>query len=84
MNQSLNLRIRERAYEIWCAHGCPDGQAAQHWLAAEREILDAGQPVESEPEIREVGPATKAAAAAQSDLVKRSKRVARKKTASPV
>ena len=39
MDQSLENRIRERAYEIWTAHGCIDGQANQHWLAAEREIL---------------------------------------------
>jgi len=39
MNQPLEDRIRERAYEIWTAHGCIDGQADQHWLAAEREIL---------------------------------------------
>jgi hypothetical protein len=39
MDQNLEDRIRERAYEIWTAHGCVDGQADQHWLAAEREIL---------------------------------------------
>jgi hypothetical protein len=39
MDHSLEDRIRERAYEIWTAHGCVDGQADQHWLAAEREIL---------------------------------------------
>jgi hypothetical protein len=39
MDQSLENRIRERAYEIWTAQGCVDGQAEQHWLAAEREIL---------------------------------------------
>jgi Protein of unknown function (DUF2934) len=39
MGQSPEDRIRERAYEIWTAHGCVDGQADQHWLAAEREIL---------------------------------------------
>jgi hypothetical protein len=39
MDQSLEDRIRDRAYEIWTAHGCVDGQADQHWLAAEREIL---------------------------------------------
>jgi hypothetical protein len=32
-------RIRERAYEIWIASGCRDGEADQHWLAAEQEIL---------------------------------------------
>ena len=39
MDDSLENRIRERAYEIWTAHGCLHGQADQHWLAAEREIL---------------------------------------------
>jgi Protein of unknown function (DUF2934) len=41
MDQSLENRIRERAYEIWTANGCVEGQADQHWLAAEREILAA-------------------------------------------
>jgi len=37
--RSPENRIRERAHEIWTAHGCIDGQADEHWLAAEREIL---------------------------------------------
>jgi len=37
--RSLENRIRERAYEIWTARGCVQGQDDQHWLAAEREIL---------------------------------------------
>ncbi len=41
MDQRLENRIRERAYEIWTANGCVEGQADQHWLAAEREILAA-------------------------------------------
>jgi hypothetical protein len=36
-DQSLENRIRERAYEIWIAHGCVHGHADQHWLAAERD-----------------------------------------------
>src|SRR6266508_6287649 len=40
-DQNLENRIRERAYEIWAAHGCMHGQAEQHWLAAEREIMAA-------------------------------------------
>src|SRR6266487_7116345 len=44
MDQSLENRIRERAYEMWTAHGCVHGQAEQHWLAAEREILAASTP----------------------------------------
>jgi Protein of unknown function (DUF2934) len=39
MDHSLENRIRERAYEIWTAHGRAHGQAEQHWLAAEREVL---------------------------------------------
>jgi hypothetical protein len=37
----LSDRIRERAYEIWIASGYRSGEAEQHWLAAEREILSA-------------------------------------------
>ncbi len=39
MHQDLSERIRERAYEIWIASGYRDGEAEQHWLAAEQEIL---------------------------------------------
>jgi hypothetical protein len=39
MERNLEHRIRERAYEIWTANGCINGQADQHWLAAEREVL---------------------------------------------
>jgi hypothetical protein len=38
--RDLSDRIRDRAYEIWAASG-RNGEAAQHWLAAEREILSA-------------------------------------------
>jgi Protein of unknown function (DUF2934) len=40
-----DTRMVERHYGhlapsyIWIAHGCVDGQAHQHWLEAEREIL---------------------------------------------
>jgi Protein of unknown function (DUF2934) len=45
MDTSLENRIRERAYEIWTQHGCVDGQAQQHWLTAERELLAASTAV---------------------------------------
>jgi Arm DNA-binding domain/Protein of unknown function (DUF2934) len=38
VDQDLSERIRERAYEIWVANGYRDGEADQHWLAAEHEI----------------------------------------------
>ncbi len=37
---SLEDRIRNRAYELWIASGRLDGQADQHWLTAEREVLN--------------------------------------------
>ena len=39
--QDLEQVIRERAYLLWMEGGCQDGQAAAHWLAAQREILGA-------------------------------------------
>ena len=41
MDANLHNRIRKRAYEIWFEAGCRDGEAQQHWLTAEREILEA-------------------------------------------
>jgi hypothetical protein len=53
MNQSLENRIRERAYEIWTAHGCVHGQADHHWFVAEQEILASAMPVrETAPQKR--------------------------------
>jgi Protein of unknown function (DUF2934) len=39
MEQGLEQRIRQRAYEIWDAGGRPEGASELHWLAAEREFL---------------------------------------------
>jgi Protein of unknown function (DUF2934) len=39
IDQDLSERIRGRAYEIWIASVHGDGEADQHWLAAEQEIL---------------------------------------------
>jgi Protein of unknown function (DUF2934) len=41
MEQALEERIRERAYEIWSATGRMHGHADEQWLAAEREVLAA-------------------------------------------
>ena len=37
--QDLEHAIRERAYHLWIADGCRDGNADDHWLSAQREIL---------------------------------------------
>jgi hypothetical protein len=41
MPQDLELKIRERAYHLWVADGCRDGESEHHWLTAERELLAA-------------------------------------------
>lgn len=33
-----HAEIAQRAYEIWQANGCPEGQQDANWLQAEREI----------------------------------------------
>lgn len=35
----LEQAIRERAYHLWMADGCLDGNADAHWLSAQREVL---------------------------------------------
>jgi Protein of unknown function (DUF2934) len=41
MREDLERTIRERAYQLWVAEGCQDGEADRYWLAAEREVLAA-------------------------------------------
>lgn len=40
--------ISRRAYEIWEQDGRPDGCEIQHWLQAEKELGDRGQPANGE------------------------------------
>jgi hypothetical protein len=62
MDQNLTHRIRERAYEIWAAGGCRDGEADQHWLMAEREILQPPVPMAVAATAAAAGPAKRSAA----------------------
>jgi hypothetical protein len=39
-------RIRERAHEIWVERGCPTGRDVEHWLLAERELIEEDQPTQ--------------------------------------
>lgn len=32
-------QISKRAYEIWEAHGRPEGKDQEHWCQAERELM---------------------------------------------
>jgi hypothetical protein len=51
MNEDLSDRIRERAYEIWLLSGRREGQAEQHWLAAERDIVGASSAFHTLPPV---------------------------------
>jgi hypothetical protein len=31
--------IRERAYQLWMAEGCPEGRADFHWHVAREQVL---------------------------------------------
>ena len=42
MHKPIENQIRERAYELWLAKGCREGEADCHWLTAEREVLTTG------------------------------------------
>lgn len=46
MDSDLEARIRSRAYELWEAHGKPEGRDQDFWLQAESEIKgkDMGAP----------------------------------------
>ena len=39
--QDIEQATRERAYELWLASGREHGNAENHWLKAQREILSA-------------------------------------------
>jgi hypothetical protein len=54
MDQTLMLRIRERAYHIWTATG---GDADQNWLRAETEMLNnsVAQPSKAQPQKKQAG-----------------------------
>ena len=37
-NTNDDLKVRQRAYALWEAAGCPEGREEEHWLQAEEEI----------------------------------------------
>ena len=45
MQTSLEHQIRERAYHLWIASGCGEGEADRHWFDAEREVLSVQQAI---------------------------------------
>jgi hypothetical protein len=44
--------IRERAYALWAARGCPSGSPEEDWLAAEAQLSTEAQSVAELPKTR--------------------------------
>jgi len=42
-SDSREDRIRELAYHLWLADGCPQGRALDYWLAAETAEAEASE-----------------------------------------
>ena len=38
MGSDFQVRVRERAHQLWLQAGCPEGRGDEHWQQAEREI----------------------------------------------
>ena len=49
IDEQVRARIRQRAQELWEADGRPAGRELEHWLAAEREILELSVAGEEDP-----------------------------------
>jgi hypothetical protein len=46
--------IRERAYHLWIAEGCPEGRAEFHWHVAREQILASLRNPASKPRTKRV------------------------------
>ncbi len=42
-DSKLEEQIRQRAYQLYEERGCLDGNANEHWLIAEEEVLGSRQ-----------------------------------------
>jgi hypothetical protein len=58
--QDLEQAIRERAYHLWLADGCRDGDANAHWLGAQREVLATSVGTSARVTVEDTQVATKA------------------------
>src|SRR4051794_11134872 len=49
----MERKIRDRAHELWLANGQPEGRDLEHWVEAERQIMEEqgqGEPIAAQPE----------------------------------
>jgi hypothetical protein len=52
VNEDLERKIRDRAYQLWEAEGQPYGRADEHWQEARRQVMDEeglGEPGSDQP-----------------------------------
>ena len=58
MDGVFEEQVRQRAYEIWVDLGRAEGQAHDHWIAAERDLLtQTGKPKKARPTAAKAKPA---------------------------
>ena len=53
----IEQRIREHAYQLWEAAGCPEDRAEEFWLRAQEAEMGLTQPAEQATEPVEQDPA---------------------------
>ena len=49
----MERKIRERAHQLWLANGQPEGRDLEHWVEAERQIMEEqgqGEPIAAQPD----------------------------------
>ena len=54
MDQELEQRIRERAFQIWIEEGQPHGRDKEHWARAETELGADTPPLQPDQPIGEI------------------------------
>ncbi len=41
--EHVDVRLRQRAYELWLEEGRPEGRDLDHWLQAKQEFAEAAE-----------------------------------------
>ena len=51
-DETLEDRIRSRAFQIWLDEGEPEGRDVEHWERAKKEITEGAQPHSGAPPLQ--------------------------------
>jgi hypothetical protein len=82
--QNIDHVIRERAYYLWIADGCPEGKSDAYWLDAQRALLAqsvAALPAPAAKAPAKARPAKKLAGKSRAKTTAKAKAKARRKAA---